>query len=61
MLVDLQHREGKSIVIVEQNARKALQVADVAYLLLSGEVAIVGNGAELLHDRRMVSRLYLGG
>ena len=60
ILSDLQRSEGKAIVMVEQNARKGLQFADVGYVLVAGTVAKVGTGAELLSDPE-VGRLYLGG
>jgi branched-chain amino acid transport system ATP-binding protein len=60
ILSDLQRGEGKAIVMVEQNAKKGLQFADVGYLLVAGSVARVGRGAELLHDPEIGS-LYLGG
>ena len=47
-------------MVVEQNARKGLQFADVGYVLVSGSVARVGSGAELLQDPE-IGRLYLGG
>jgi branched-chain amino acid transport system ATP-binding protein len=46
--------------MVEQNAKKGLQFADVGYLLVAGSVARVGSGSELLHDPE-IGRLYLGG
>lgn len=60
ILQDLQRSEGKAIVMVEQNAEKGLRFADVGYVLVSGAVAKVGTGAELLSDPE-VGRLYLGG
>ncbi|GAC1600072.1 MAG: ABC transporter ATP-binding protein [Myxococcales bacterium] len=60
ILADLQRSEGKAIVMVEQNAEKGLRFADVGYVLVSGSVAKVGTGAELLRDPE-VGRLYLGG
>jgi branched-chain amino acid transport system ATP-binding protein len=60
ILSDLQRGEGKAIVMVEQNAKKGLQFADVGYLLVAGSVARVGSGSELLHDPD-IGRLYLGG
>jgi branched-chain amino acid transport system ATP-binding protein len=59
MLRDLQHREGRSIVLVEQNARKGLEFADIGYVLVSGQIAMAGTGRELLHDST-VGRLFLG-
>jgi branched-chain amino acid transport system ATP-binding protein len=60
ILYRLQHEEGKTIVMVEQNARKGLEFADVGYVLVSGQAALVGTGAELL-DNPDVGRLFLGG
>jgi branched-chain amino acid transport system ATP-binding protein len=60
ILNDLQHRDGKTIVIVEQNAKKGLEFADIGYVLVSGQLAKAGTGAELLQDPD-VGRLFLGG
>jgi len=60
ILSDLQCAEGKTILIVEQNARKGLQFADHGCVLVAGKVARTGAGAELLGDAE-VGRLYLGG
>ena len=55
-------RTGVSILLVEQNARAALQVADHAYVMELGEVTTHGPAAELAHDPRIVeSYLGLGG
>jgi branched-chain amino acid transport system ATP-binding protein len=51
---------GVSILLVEQNARAALQVADYAYVLETGELALEGPAADLAHDARVVDT-YLGG
>jgi len=59
ILSDLRRNEGKAIVMVEQNAKKGLEFADVGYVLVAGEVAKVGTGAELLADPE-VGRLFLG-
>jgi len=59
ILSDLRKSEGKAIVMVEQNAKKGLEFADVGYVLVSGAVAKVGTGAELLADPE-VGRLFLG-
>jgi len=59
VLDDLQHRQGKTIVMVEQNAKKGLQFADIGYVLVSGEVAMAGTGDDLLRDPE-VGRLFLG-
>ncbi|MGH6944956.1 MAG: ABC transporter ATP-binding protein [Geminicoccaceae bacterium] len=60
ILGDLQRREGKTIVMVEQNAKKGLEFADIGYVLASGQLALAGRGAELLADPE-VGRLFLGG
>ena len=60
ILRDLQETEGKTIVMVEQNAKKGLEFADLGYVLVSGEVAIAGKGDELLENPD-VGRLFLGG
>jgi branched-chain amino acid transport system ATP-binding protein len=50
---------GVSIVMVEQNARRCLQIADRAYVLDQGRNAHTGPGRDLLHDARVID-LYLG-
>jgi branched-chain amino acid transport system ATP-binding protein len=52
-------QSGVSILLVEQNARAALQVADYGYVLETGEVAIEGDSAALADDAR-VAATYLG-
>ena len=53
---------GVSILLVEQNARAALQVADYAYVLETGEIALEGPSRELIDDPKVVeSYLGLGG
>ena len=59
ILADLRISEGKAVVMVEQNAKKGLEFADVGYVLVAGSVARVGTGAELLADAD-VGRLFLG-
>jgi branched-chain amino acid transport system ATP-binding protein len=53
-------REGVTIVLVEQNARQALAVADRAYILEAGQVVLAGPAAELAAGEG-VQRAYLGG
>ncbi len=53
------NRGGTAIVLVEQNARKALEMAHRGYVLESGRDAITGPGQELLNDPK-VGELYLG-
>ena len=50
---------GVSVLLVEQNARAALQVADRGYVLEMGAVALTGQAQALLHDRRIIDT-YLG-
>ena len=50
---------GVSILLVEQNARAALETADVGYILETGEVAGHGPAQELMHDPRLIAT-YLG-
>ena len=54
------NREGISLLLVEQNARKALSVSHRGYVLELGQNRITGTGQELLHNPD-VQRLYLGG
>ena len=60
ILDDLRRSEGKTIVMVEQNAKKGLEFADVGYVLVDGYVAKAGPGDSLLDDPD-VGRLFLGG
>ncbi len=53
------HAQGVTVLLVEQNAQRALQMADRAYVLESGELALSGAAAELLGDAR-VQAAYLG-
>jgi len=52
-------QEGKTILLVEQNARQALQVADHAYVMERGRIAMSGSGESLLNTPE-VQRTYLG-
>jgi branched-chain amino acid transport system ATP-binding protein len=60
ILDDLQHNEGKTIVMVEQNAKKGLEFADLGYVLVSGQLAMADTGDALLENPE-VGRLFLGG
>ena len=60
ILGDLQHNEGKTVIIVEQNAKKGLEFADIGYVLLSGRLALAGKADDLLRNPD-VGRLFLGG
>ncbi len=60
ILGDLQKNEKKTIILVEQNAKKGLEFADIGYVLVSGQTAIAGKGDDLLSNPD-VGRLFLGG
>ena len=49
-----------TILLVEQNARKALAISDRAYVLETGHIVLEGNAKELLEDDA-VKKAYLGG
>src|SRR5262249_23464832 len=53
-------RDGTTILMVEQNAHMALQLATRAYVLETGRIALEGAARALLDDER-VKRAYLGG
>ena len=54
------HDEGTTILLVEQNALRALEIADRAYVLETGQIRLTGTGDDLLHNPA-VRRAYLGG
>jgi branched-chain amino acid transport system ATP-binding protein len=54
------NEEGRTVLLVEQNARAGLAIADYGAVLDAGRVALSGPGARLLEDPR-VAELYLGG
>jgi len=60
ILRDLQVNEKKTIILVEQNAKKGLEFADIGYVSVSGQTAIAGKGDDLLSNPD-VGRLFLGG
>lgn len=51
---------GTTILLVEQNAKRALAVADRAYVLETGRITLEGTGSDLSSDER-VQKAYLGG
>lgn len=53
------HRQGNTILLVEQNAKKALEIADYAYVLETGSLVLEGTGKELLANDK-VKEAYLG-
>ncbi len=54
------HEDGTTVFVVEQNARRALSIADRAYVIELGRIRHQGSGQELLQDPE-VQRAYLGG
>jgi branched-chain amino acid transport system ATP-binding protein len=54
------NRQGKTVLLVEQNAFAALKIADYAYVLETGAIVLQGTGEELIADPRVRSA-YLGG
>ena len=52
-------KQGVTILLVEQNASRALQIADRGYVMESGLISLSGNAKELLHDPK-VRVAYLG-
>lgn len=51
--------DGTTILLVEQNARMALSIADRGYVLQTGEIALAGAAEDLLQDEQ-VRKVYLG-
>ena len=60
ILNDLQRTDGKTIIMVEQNAKKGLEFSDIGYVLVNGVLVLAGTGKELL-EHEEVGRLFLGG
>jgi branched-chain amino acid transport system ATP-binding protein len=58
--IELIRRRNVTILLVEQNAKKALEVADRGYVLALGRVALSGSGAQLLANAE-VQQAFLGG
>ena len=53
------NEQGISILLIEQNAKKALENSDYAYIIEQGQIRFEGPAAELEHDDR-IARAYLG-
>jgi branched-chain amino acid transport system ATP-binding protein len=53
------HKEGTTILLIEQNAMAALQIAHYGYVMETGKIVLEGTGEELLNDER-VKKAYLG-
>lgn len=59
IIQDIQ-KQGMTVLLIEQNANKALSIADRAYVLETGKVVLSGKGSELLESDQ-VKKAYLGG
>lgn len=53
------HSQGITVLLVEQNAKKALSISDRAYVLETGDITITGKGDELLNNE-IIKKAYLG-
>ena len=60
VITNLNHQEGISIILVEQNARLALRLAQRGYVLEKGRIALEGDTSDLANNKR-VQEIYLGG
>ena len=54
------HESGTTILLVEQNANKALAISDRAYVLENGKIVLTGTGKELMQSEE-IKKAYLGG
>ena len=52
-------KQGKTVLLVEQNAKKAMSISDRVYVLETGAISIEGNAADLIHDEK-IKKAYLG-
>ena len=52
-------KDGTTVLLVEQNAKKALSIADRAYVLETGNITLSGNASDLINDEK-VRKAYLG-
>ena len=53
------HSQGVTILLIEQNAKAALEISDYGYVLETGEIVLEGEGAKLLNNDQ-VKKAYLG-
>jgi len=54
------HEQGKTVLLIEQNAYAALNIADYGYVIETGRIVLEGTGKDLLKDEK-VKKAYLGG
>lgn len=57
-IIDSIHKDGVTVLLVEQNAKKALSIANKAYVLETGNITLRGNAHELMNDER-IKKAYL--
>ncbi len=60
LIREIAHKDGVTVLLVEQNAAAALALADRGYVLVNGRITLTGTGQELLHDPQVRSA-YLEG
>ncbi len=58
-IIEKVHEGGATVLLVEQNAKKALSVADRAYVLETGKIVLEGKASDLLHNEE-IRKAYLG-
>lgn len=58
-IIEELHKQGATILLVEQNAKMALSIADYAYVLETGKIAMEGKAKDMLEDDR-IKKAYLG-
>ena len=58
-IIETLRREGKTVLLVEQNAKKAMAVSDRVYVLETGTISAEGPASELINDER-IKKAYLG-
>ena len=58
-IINVIRESGVTILLVEQNANMALQIADIGYVLETGVITMAGSGPELLKNEE-VKKAYLG-
>lgn len=59
MIKDI-NKNGTTVLLVEQNAKQALKIADYGYVLETGKLALEGNAKDLL-ENTSIAEAYLGG
>jgi len=57
-IIDSIHKDGVTVLLVEQNAKKALSIANKAYVLETGSITLRGDAKELMNDER-IKKAYL--